>query len=49
MFQKTLEALINFVCEFTIGHPRIMSSIIGVLAAVALIACVVAMNLLNGG
>ena len=49
MLQKAMEALINFVCEFVIAHPRIMSSIIGVLAAIALIACVVAFNLLNGG
>ena len=49
MLQKALEALINFFCQFVIDHPRIMTSIIGILAALALIACVVAINLLIGG
>ena len=49
MWQKALEALINFVCGFVIEHPRVVTSIIGVLAALALIAAVVSFNLLNGG
>ena len=49
MWEKALEALINFVCGFVIGHPRVVSSIIGVLAALALISAVVSMNLLIGG
>lgn len=49
MLQKVLEAMVNFVCEFAFDHPRVMVSIIGVLFALALIACVVAINLLIGG
>lgn len=49
MFQKALQAIVEFLCNFVIGHPRIVSSIVGVLAAAAMIAAVVAMNLLNGG
>lgn len=49
MLQKALEAIVNFFCQFIIDHPRTMTSIIGVLGALALIACVVAINLLIGG
>ena len=49
MLKKALEAMVNFLCEFIIGHPRVMTSIIGVFGALALIACVVAINLLLGG
>ena len=46
MFQKALEALIDFLCEFVIAHPRVICSILGVLGAVALIAAVVSFNIL---
>lgn len=46
MLKKTLEALVNFLCEFVLAHPRIVCSIIGVLGALALIAAVVSINLL---
>ena len=46
MFKKTLEVLVNFLCQFVIDHPRIVCSIVGVLGALALIACVVSINIL---
>ena len=49
MFQKALQAIVEFLCNFVIAHPRIMTSIIGVLGALALIAVVVSINLLIGG
>lgn len=47
MLQKTLEALVNFLCEFVLAHPRIVCSVVGVLGALALIACVVCFNILS--
>lgn len=46
MLKKTLEALISFLSEFVIAHPRVVCSIIGVLGALALIAAVVSINIL---
>lgn len=46
MLQKALQALVDFLCEFVISHPRIICSILGCLGALALIACVVAINIL---
>lgn len=49
MLQQTLQSLIKFFSDFISNHPRISCSIIGVLGALALIAFVVAINLLGGG
>uniref|UniRef100_A0AAU8B9W0 Uncharacterized protein n=1 Tax=Dulem virus 194 TaxID=3145671 RepID=A0AAU8B9W0_9VIRU len=49
MLQKALQALVLFLSEFVINHPRVVWSIVGVLCAVALLACVVSINLLIGG
>lgn len=49
MLRKALEALTSFLCEFVIAHPRVICSILGVLGALALIACVVSINILFGG
>lgn len=49
MIQQTLQSLVKFMSEFISNHPRISCSILGVLAALAMIAFVVAINLLGGG
>ena len=49
MLQQTLQSLLKFMTDFISKHPRIFCSIFGVLAALALIAFVVAINLLGGG
>ena len=49
LLQKALEALTDFLCEFVIAHPRVICSIVGALGAIALIAAVVAINILIGG
>lgn len=46
VLQKALQALVDFLCEFVISHPRIICSILGCLGALALIACVAAINIL---
>ena len=46
MLQKALQALVDFLCEFVIAHPRIICSILGCLGALALIVCVAAINIL---
>ena len=46
MFQKALQAIVEFLCNFVIAHPRVMCSIIGCLGALALVGCVVAINVL---
>ncbi len=49
MLQQILQSLLNFMADFIAKHPRISCSIIGVLGALALIAFVVAINLIGGG
>lgn len=47
MLQKTLQALVDFLCEFVMAHPRVVCSIVGCLGALALVASVVAINILS--
>ena len=49
MLQQILQSLLKFMSDFISHHPRISCSIIGVLFALAMIAFVVAINLLGGG
>ncbi len=49
MLQQILQSLLNFMVDFIAKHPRISCSIIGVLVSLALIAFVVAINLIGGG
>ena len=49
MFQKVLEALVNYICEFAYMHPRLICTIIGSLGALAFLAAVVSINVLIGG
>lgn len=49
VIQQTLQSLLKFMSDFISNHPRISCSIIGVLGALALLAFVVAINLLGGG
>lgn len=46
---KVLATLIEYCCGFIIAHPRFFCTIVGTLGALALIALVLAMNLLIGG
>lgn len=46
MLQKALQAMVDFLCNFVILHPRIICSILGCLGALALIAIVAAINIL---
>lgn len=49
MLQQMLQSLLKFLTDFISNHPRISCSILGVLGALALLAFVVAINLLGGG
>ena len=49
MLQKILDALIEYFGSFIIAHPRLFCTIIGTLGALALIACVLSINILIGG
>lgn len=49
MLQKILDTLIEYFGGFIIAHPRLFCTIIGILGALALIACVLSINILLGG
>ena len=49
MLQQILQSLLKFMSDFVSNHPRISCSILGVVAALAMIAFVVAINLIGGG
>lgn len=49
MLQKILDTLIEYFGGFIIAHPRLFCTIIGTLGALALIACVLSINILLGG
>lgn len=49
MLQKILDSLIEYFGGFIIAHPRLFCTIIGTLGALALIACVLSINILIGG
>ena len=46
MLQKILDAIIQYFGAFVIAHPRLFCTIIGTLGALALLACVVSINIL---
>lgn len=46
MLQKILDTLIEYFGGFIIAHPRLFCTIIGTLGALALIACVLSINIL---
>ena len=46
MLQKIINTLIEYFGGFVIAHPRLFCTIVGTLGALALIACVISINIL---
>lgn len=44
MLQKTIQVLLDYLCEFAMAHPNVVWTLFGCLCALALIGCVVAIN-----